>query len=443
MPRQRRFFSELPIFVVEEHGEAMPHWRDSAIRDGFVVHIDAHPDMAVPRAVEGLRFGMESNDEFIFAAAFEGIINRTVWIWPSWDSRGSRHGEVGDEDGPETSPWLQVVVLGHQTDGETCVCNGAKVLLNGTVDWTSALEYSRNNLQECQSSQDNIVEDCRGNRSMAILQTSETHLDDIMPWLPKFLHGRGIFDVDEDHFAQQANKDRLRFLSKGSLRSLVAQFSCPELGAGQNSSDIEMQLDAELRSYVNKARQCKEEMRGSCNIAEEVPRFLSSSACPSKNQRPPSVIVAALWKRLLDCTALELELLQLYGFCFNTSPIPGVDNGAKLMVCSEGERESVNLDTDAQRAELVLSEEPATIARRLGLFHQILRRLQPIAPDFSIVTLCRSVRDGYTPRRVWEAIESNVLKALGGPITFGKSLLGGPRGWSAWTERGIPEVVLV
>lgn len=51
-----------------------------------------------------------------------------------------------------------------------------------------------------------------------------------------------------------------------------------------------------------------------------------------------------------------------------------------------------------------------------------------------LVTLCRSVRDGYAPSALWRQIETGVLAALAaqyGPldVRFDANLLGGPLGW--------------
>merc|ERR1712046_115539 len=78
---------------------------------------------------------------------------------------------------------------------------------------------------------------------------------------------------------------------------------------------------------------------------------------------------------------------------------------------------------------------------RLDAFRAGLSWFQPYAAKLSLVTVCRSVRDGYTPRRSWQAIETGVLRALGGKATFDPNLLGGERGWAAWTERSLDRAV--
>jgi hypothetical protein len=110
--------------VVEEHHEALPYWLE-AVENGVLqaskvalIHIDAHPDMALPYwntklpstdrlPRSGLpKFGsnvnfkpedeevlplMSGNDVFIVAAVLYGLVDRIVWIYPDWDVKGPRH----------------------------------------------------------------------------------------------------------------------------------------------------------------------------------------------------------------------------------------------------------------------------------------------------------------------------------------------------------------
>lgn len=51
-----------------------------------------------------------------------------------------------------------------------------------------------------------------------------------------------------------------------------------------------------------------------------------------------------------------------------------------------------------------------------------------------LVTVCRSVRDGYAPSRHWKQIEEGVLSMLRGrfgplDVQYDPGLLGGPGGW--------------
>ena len=86
----------LPAVVFEEHHEAAAHWRAALRgRPATLVHIDAHPDMAMPAAppVQGAdgAVAVYNNDEFIFVLAALGLLRQMVFVWPAWDAAGPRH----------------------------------------------------------------------------------------------------------------------------------------------------------------------------------------------------------------------------------------------------------------------------------------------------------------------------------------------------------------
>jgi hypothetical protein len=126
--------SAVQVAVFEEHDEAIPYWF-AAFRDGrlskaqnntTLIHLDAHPDMALPYtpippmqfprsfpSKEEQRSLMTGNDIFIIAAMLYGIVDKLVWVYPGapppnaaqshilplnfflavadWDTDGPRH----------------------------------------------------------------------------------------------------------------------------------------------------------------------------------------------------------------------------------------------------------------------------------------------------------------------------------------------------------------
>jgi hypothetical protein len=99
------------VAVFEEHDEAIPYWF-AAFRDGrlsntrntTMIHIDAHPDLALPYlptpplqlplsfpSEKQQRSLMTGNDVFIVAAMLYGLVDRFIWVYPDWDLNGPRH----------------------------------------------------------------------------------------------------------------------------------------------------------------------------------------------------------------------------------------------------------------------------------------------------------------------------------------------------------------
>ena len=130
----------VPFYVVEEHHEALPYWLDYAGKDSLLIHVDAHPDLAIPRFADDeahihhhsgsddfyksaprTQVRIEQNDEFIHQAARLGVVSTVLWVWPTWDrGPGSRHGK----DDTQQSPRVSHARMGtlRQNPALTCVC---------------------------------------------------------------------------------------------------------------------------------------------------------------------------------------------------------------------------------------------------------------------------------------------------------------------------------
>ena len=80
------------IFLLENHDEAYYLWRDSAISQAAVVHIDAHHDLY---ETEGTRLPCIS--DYLRHALREGIARKVYWVAPSpaWDSEAGRRSILG------------------------------------------------------------------------------------------------------------------------------------------------------------------------------------------------------------------------------------------------------------------------------------------------------------------------------------------------------------
>lgn len=414
----------VPIFVVEEHHEALPYWRCSGVRGGFLLHFDAHPDMAGPANRHGEQLGMANNDEFIVAAAMDGIIDRVLWIWPSWDREGPRHLH---KLGSENAVSVRSLSVGRAADGEPCFCDGAwrDVI---SADWRGPADDSARGPATCYSPNDADVEDCVTGPRLIFASVEESLFNASAPWAQDFFHGVGILDIDEDHMGQHSAGDPLYFVPD-DIEDLVAGFSCANETLG---APIEAALDSEIRTIVDLALRCQHG-QGSCEmptmVTSEASDILAfAAACNSNSLRN-------LWEGFLRLMPETLELFAIYGFCFNTSPrTASPDTPRRLVICREGHGDA-RLDTYRGHGTETLAQEPAAIAGRLQVLHDTLEQFgRHFAPRLALATICRSVRDGYTPRRTWGDIESSLLRYLGGKPTFDTYLLGGQGGWINWTR---------
>lgn len=112
-PSSLKQFKKIPIYVVEEHNEALQFiysaigGKKLPVEGTTLVHLDAHPDMLIDRQLKGddARSGkrllpMLQIENWIVPAAAAGHIGKVVWLRPPWAkqiSDGTREINVGDD----------------------------------------------------------------------------------------------------------------------------------------------------------------------------------------------------------------------------------------------------------------------------------------------------------------------------------------------------------
>ena len=141
-------------------------------------------------------------------------------------------------------------------------------------------------------------------------------------------------------------------------------------------------------------------------------------------------VEAATIRRLIQLFSLlknkQNKALQYVGFCFTTTPLTfALTSDSKFQICH-------GANTPNDSAVLEHKTNVTEIQRRSANLNEILSVLKPKKPK--IVTLCRSVRDGYTPREHFTRIEHDVINALHHTfddvnVVYDSGLLGGQRGW--------------
>ncbi|XP_059477954.1 UPF0489 protein C5orf22 homolog isoform X3 [Neocloeon triangulifer] len=117
-PKPRRRYGQLPVLVVENHNEVVPHLyramgsRHLPLEGNTIVHLDSHPDLGVPPSMpadtvfdkEAL-FGHISIESWLLPACFAGHFRNILWLRPPWskqfpdgvlDFRVGRHNQSGE-----------------------------------------------------------------------------------------------------------------------------------------------------------------------------------------------------------------------------------------------------------------------------------------------------------------------------------------------------------
>lgn len=136
-------------------------------------------------------------------------------------------------------------------------------------------------------------------------------------------------------------------------------------------------------------------------------------------------VVPQLVAYLSSMTIEQLGALHFIGFCANTSPRTYLDY-REFRVCS-------GANTPEQSAVIVHATDEKEVRRRTIFLKHMLKNVMKRKPG--LITVARSVRDGYTPRELFEQIEESVLRTLNATsdrplrVHYDSELLGGKGGW--------------
>ncbi|CAG9796447.1 unnamed protein product [Diatraea saccharalis] len=111
--QQIKKFKKIPIYVVEEHNDALQFiysaigGKKLPIEGTTLLHLDAHPDMLIDRKMKGeqARSGRKvlpllQIENWIMPAVAAGHLGRVLWLHPPWAKQftdGSRVIQIGDD----------------------------------------------------------------------------------------------------------------------------------------------------------------------------------------------------------------------------------------------------------------------------------------------------------------------------------------------------------
>jgi hypothetical protein len=137
------------------------------------------------------------------------------------------------------------------------------------------------------------------------------------------------------------------------------------------------------------------------------------------------------------------HVLNSYGFCLFTTPATYRDprggfsgrthlRDRGMHLCTDRPEDPGTFHNDVSPSTISANASPFEIHRRLEMMKEGLLE-ETNHPE--MITICRSIRDGYSNPLVWELVESGLLKMLGQvygelEIVYDKNLLGGKQGWN-------------
>ncbi|XP_067671355.1 uncharacterized protein [Haliotis asinina] len=447
-----------PVYVIEEHHEALLYWYNAAEKGlikpqgNVLLHIDGHSDGAPPEqrdiipkfrrpTTRDVYNMMQKNDAFIIAAAFTGLIKRYIWVWSPWDKDQGLPDHIAIP--------LKLGTVKREVEGKLIedIC-GCPVLESDEFDGLNEEQclvadnarfespYLEMNATRCNIQvEDAMMEVVSETKAIELMKTGNwiTSLDSV------------ILDIDEDYYGCEAAVQPLydvgvTDIQLGWISFIVGKLFCPALPRQEHVADnfyadvLDRVVIIKQFCQKNNAVFCKKksEMKKyiltsftdsiDVNINPQLKPMLCKTAVVSQNA------VESLIKHFVRYNIHQLKAMKEIGICFSISPrTHAFDPSVGMRTCDGFNRPN----------ETVVpfhTPTPEEVSFRTSQLKVMLSagRIQP-----GVVTVCRSMRDGYTPRKYFHVIEQDLLSVLKDVFTsvddtsifYDPYLLGGTFGW--------------
>ena len=366
-----------------------------------------------------------------------GLIDRIVFIYPSWDSSVDSIYEsktVG-------LGWMNLAIDGNLTK-HLCVCT--QPVVGGTAQCLYEDPYPKANQQEVEledPSKCNVVKHYTVDHVVEYLALQK--LQGNNGWLGK--PASIILDIDEDYFGCELGAEVLLNVGVSwtpvlNLSKRVAGFFCPKIIEHESVCNHLMRAVMKAMIDVHSQNGRQSPLNDMCSVAPVEMRLISEDIIKQFAGYESDLLcsndenqIKENWEPVIAGLCMfnlhDFEAVMDLGFCLSTSPssvgfgTPGV---GFLEVCH-------GANTPNDSVVFLHTPEDKEIDGRMTHLGQILSIIDSRnTPRF--VTVCRSVRDGYTPRKHFDRIESGILKIFQQLPTiynvfYDQNLLGGQGGW--------------
>ncbi|XP_066928821.1 UPF0489 protein C5orf22 homolog [Clytia hemisphaerica] len=430
------------VVIVDQHHEVIPHWYQ-AINDGKIssnkntlIHFDAHSDMATPENFEMLEETlqhpneklhknasllfplMQANDRFITSAVLTGFVDRIIWVQPDWLSQDLAE--------------IQVVYVGYTINKHdpketktSCMCN--KDYRKSDKKFSKWLCFYLAAAVENQTvfvSQDN----CLKVQPMRFFMFSETVFKQVFQ-VGSLKAGHVIIDIDEDYFGVEGGVQKM--IDGGIPKEVIRNIDnlMPDLFC-VNSIMAEQRLNKAVQTmfyelYISSEKSTLEHLK------ETVMKHTQKYFCG----RNDALTFERFTNYLQKHTNKEiLRTLASTKYCLFESLQLQVDKrldaGHEFALCHGTiypENTLNDLFTDSKNG---IETRRDNLSKMLDF---IYASTQPC-----LITIARSLRDGYVPREQQRFIERNVRKAVDQTLRkvkmtsqtiFDENLVFGEKGW--------------
>lgn len=364
-----------------------------------------------------------------------GLVNRVIWVWPSWDSVNHDNQYImstlslGWISGRDSNERAFCMCMKNETTVECRTLTDTGInKTEATPEADEGFLVPRNN---CFIKKIIIVEEIHENKALNFFGKPD--------WIDK--SENILVDIDEDYYGctyaiKPLLNVNLSFKDIQRLDGTIKTNLCPITTIQEKESDIFLtdlisvmrikracQLD---RTLANTTR-CQKAALAHTQFTRQLNASVINKTISTCVRTNIMQFVCNLILILSKYRIKQLIALQTTGFCSNTSP--------KTFLIYDNKRFGICYGANTPMETAILEHEPSgsEIVTRSNLLNGLYKKLDQYSPQ--LVTISRSMRDGYTPRMYFEQIEKYILAGLNTTLDrhikvhYDKDLLGGKSGW--------------
>ena len=362
-----------------------------------------------------------------------GLFKKVIWVWPSWDEDTHEADDITET----FAGGLTVVDINKQR--HFCECQ----FQNDGKTKTECLFVNRSKYNEDANYDGSPIDpkNCDIKKSIKYQQIVDHSA------LHKLIHGELVaerdsllLDIDEDFFGCVLRGHRL--VDAGIAWSVVEEIDeltneifCPELTEKETVTNHFMRVVLSL--IIKHCKSSKMAALACVTPGNPTSKTFSSAINSVVQSYSEKGIFCTMYKNVrqkrlemlleyfIQMTIPQIRACGDLGFCMQTSPRSFQENGFQLCHGANEPNTTIVTQHSPGENELLL---------RLKRVRRMLQ--QGRYPTPGMVTLCRSVRDGYTATEYFEDIEEYVLKSITKSkrdvkfnVIYDINLLGGKTGW--------------
>ena len=341
-----------------------------------------------------------------------GLVSRVIWVWPSWDRNyveQKRSYEVHEME----LGWFWEA-SDDSKEPHFCQC---ELLTEGGSPKRCFFLNSTAGLLDREIEMD--VEACHIERTYTSEHINEHHVVDKVVSEEGWIDADSsiILDVDEDFFgcesvSQALVGEDMAWTAVEEIDSKLQSFICPKHAGHEDLGD--RFLREVVRSLVD---HCRWSARNrSCRIPFNDAVDDTHKLVLSEFIRRPSLFcgendhqIRSAWREVAAAfyklPPRQTERILGIGFCLSLSmkTLFYGDGRGGFVICH-----GLNEPNSSVISYYTPSEEEQQ--SRMDNFAEVVRTLSKPAPGMA--TVCRSVRDGYTPRALARQIETHIVKTV-------------------------------